>query len=54
MTVGMLVLTGVLVLVGAALWARSLRSRNSGHALAGLAVLIVAAIPAAVYASLTS
>ena len=54
MTAALLTLTGMLVVTGAVLYADSYRRNHSGSALAGMSVLIVAAIPAIVYASLSA
>lgn len=54
MTTALLVITGLLVLTSAALYVESYRRDHAEPALAGMSVLIVASIPAIVYASLTS
>ena len=53
MSAALLILTVVLTAVSAALFVLSIRHRDPFPALAGMTVMIVAAIPAGVYASLS-
>jgi len=50
----LLVITGVLVIVATTLFVLSFRRTDAVPALAGMSVMIAAAIPVLVYASLTS
>lgn len=54
MTSALLPVAGVLVIVAIALFILSFRRTDAVPALAGMSVMIAAAIPAVVYASLTS
>lgn len=54
MTTALLILIGLLVTGAAALTAASLRRRDGVLGLAGMTTMVIAAIPATVYATITS
>jgi ABC-type phosphate transport system permease subunit len=54
MTIAMLLLTAVLMLVGAGLFVASYRRRETAAAMTGMTVMIIGTVPAIVYAGLSS